>query len=140
MMLKKLFLSAAVCALVLALTQPASAQGTRVRLRAELQPWEAGPAAGNSNYDERNSIPRKMEVQVQNVREETPFIDVWVVPADFSDFIYVETMELVGGIGRFEHEIEFGQFVPQLFEGDYVLLFDSFTYEVVAYGVYMIDN
>ncbi len=140
MRLKSFFLGVVTCALVLTLAQSASAQGTRTRLRADLQPGDVGPAAGNSGFEERNGVPRKIEVQVQDVRPTTPFIDVWVMPSDGSDFIYVETMELVGGIGRFEHETERGEFVPGLAEGDYVFLFDSSTYELVAYGVYVIDN
>lgn len=137
--MKKLLLSVAVLALLAALPQAASAQ-TRTRLRAEVVPADVGRATGNSNYDERDATPRKIEVQVQNVGVQTSQIDAWIISGDFTEITYFSTFDVVGGIGRVELEIQFGDLIPQVREGDYIFLKDTATYDFLAYSVYLIDN
>lgn len=134
-MVKKVLLSAAVCALVMALPHKADAQ-TRIRYRADF----VIGAPGNSNYDERNNVPRKIEFQVQNVSPVTTSIDAWVLSLQTGELTYVDTFPVAGGIGRVEHEIEFGQFVPRVQEIDLALLFDTATYELISAGFYLLDN
>src|SRR5262249_53768258 len=141
MLLKKLTLAAAVCALLVSFAQTASAQGGgRPRLRADLLPGDIGPVQGNSNFEARNGAPRKIDVQVQNVRPDTTSINAYILYADTWDFVYFASFDVIGGIGRVENEAELGQFVPQVRAGDYVILFDSFTGELAAWGQYVVDN
>lgn len=134
MVLKKVLLSVAVCALVMALPDKADAQ-TRVRYRADF----IIGARGNSNYDERNGVPRKIEFQVQNVPPLIDSVDAWVLSLQTGEFTYVATFP-VAGVGRIEHEIERGEFVPRVQEIDLAFLFDTDTYELVSAGVYLIDD